>query len=648
MNKDYILAHLDFKSFYQSYVINLKENGKGEAIGLCPFHNDKHPSLSVNIESGLYNCFACGARGDVFTFYQKLKGVDFPTALKEIAEIQGITDTMTKLKVVASFEYKDAEGKTLYIKERLEPGRNGRDKEFIFRHRKNGQLVTGRGCEPLLYNLLEIIKSNQVFFTEGEKKADLLRQFSFVGTSLDSGANSPWREAYDKVFEGKEEVVILPDNDTPGKSYALRIAQALYGKVGEIKVVELPGLKEAEDIINWARIEGNDKEKLIELIRQAPEWTEPEDTIKPSFSLIRLGDLLKEPEEVVSWQVEGILPVGGFSILASKPKVGKSTLSRNLALHTAQGKSFIGREVNKGPVIYYALEEKKHEVRRHFEDMGAVGEEDIYIYAGSVPMDALTHLREVTQSIKPALIIIDPLFRLTRIKDGNDYAQVTQALEPLLRLARETGTHVLCTHHTTKGDRQGGDSVLGSTAIFSSVDTLILMRRLENYRTIQTIQRYGEDLEETTLHFDKDTRTLSIGKSKQEEDIDTVKKVIIEFLSSQEEPVTEAVITEEIEGRTTLKRKALRDLVGEGTVVRDGKGGKGDPFKYSCSLVPTYIREQQNKNPENAITSCDSDGYSCSHNFAEIEQSGKTREQAFLGEKQEVIDLTGIDFEVIE
>src|SRR5262245_49624766 len=88
--------------------------------------------------------------------------------------------------------------------------------------------------------------------------------------------------------------------------------------------------------------------------------------------------------------------------------------------------------------------------------MSATGEEDVYIFAASAPAGALQQIRVVAEEKKPALIIIAPLFRLTRVKDGNDYAQVTAALEPLLVLARETGAHVLCVHHTGKGDREGG------------------------------------------------------------------------------------------------------------------------------------------------------------------------------------------------
>ena len=121
-------------------------------------------------------------------------------------------------------------------------------------------------------------------------------------------------------------------------------------------------------------------------------------------------------------------------------------------LDTAQS---LGKATLQGPVIYLALEEKRSEVRKHFRDMGATGEEGVYIFAASAPVDALQQIRTVAEEKKPALIIIDPLFRLTRVKDSNDYAQVTAALEPLLVLARETGAHVLCVHHAGKGDREG-------------------------------------------------------------------------------------------------------------------------------------------------------------------------------------------------
>ena len=270
INKDEVLQRTDKRSFYKFFIPSLKENGKVQAIGLCPFHDDHHPSLSVNLDNGYFNCFACKEKGDIFTFYQKIKGVDFKTAFKEIAEMQGIVED--KPKVVATFEYKDEDGKTLYIKERVEPGRDGRDKEFFFKHRENDRWEKSRGCDSVLYNLPEVVNAKRLIFVEGEGKVEFLKEWGLTATCLDAGANSPWRKEYTKYIEGKEEITILPDNDKAGIDYAFKIANTLHGKVKTIKVVELQGLQEKGDIIDWGSVEGNDKEKLIDIINKKSKW----------------------------------------------------------------------------------------------------------------------------------------------------------------------------------------------------------------------------------------------------------------------------------------------------------------------------------------------------------------------------------------
>jgi len=273
MEKNELLSKLDKGTFFKNFIPSLRvKSEKAEATGLCPFHDDHNPSLSVNIEKGIYKCFACEASGDIFTFYQKLKKVDFPTALKEIAEMQNIADANVKPKVVATFEYKNTEGKTLYTKERVEPGRNGKKKEFFFKHKNGDKWVIGRGCDAIPYNLPQLATAKYAFIVEGEAKADLLTGWGFVATCLDSGANSLWKDSYLQFFRGKDKIVILPDNDKPGKAYALKIANALYSHLGEIKVVNLTELPEKGDIVDWAKTEGNDKDKLAGLIKAASTW----------------------------------------------------------------------------------------------------------------------------------------------------------------------------------------------------------------------------------------------------------------------------------------------------------------------------------------------------------------------------------------
>ncbi len=58
--------------------------------GMCPFHNDRHPSMNVNPRMGIYKCFACGAGGDVIKFVQEFEKIGFLEALKQVASKAGV------------------------------------------------------------------------------------------------------------------------------------------------------------------------------------------------------------------------------------------------------------------------------------------------------------------------------------------------------------------------------------------------------------------------------------------------------------------------------------------------------------------------------------------------------------------------------
>ncbi len=70
--------------YYKRELPSLKVSSKW-AMTLCPFHDDHKPSLSVNVETGAYRCFACQENGgDIIDFHRRLYGVDFVTAAKEL------------------------------------------------------------------------------------------------------------------------------------------------------------------------------------------------------------------------------------------------------------------------------------------------------------------------------------------------------------------------------------------------------------------------------------------------------------------------------------------------------------------------------------------------------------------------------------
>ncbi|MDB2159720.1 DNA primase [Clostridium butyricum] len=69
--------------------VRLKKSGRNY-VGLCPFHNDKSPSLSVSQDKQIYKCFSCGEAGNVITFVMKYKKLTFYEASKYLADKAGI------------------------------------------------------------------------------------------------------------------------------------------------------------------------------------------------------------------------------------------------------------------------------------------------------------------------------------------------------------------------------------------------------------------------------------------------------------------------------------------------------------------------------------------------------------------------------
>ncbi len=320
-------------------------------------------------------------------------------------------------------------------------------------------------------------------------------------------------------------------------------------------------------------------DEIADCINSAFSYEKAESNTSSKLTLTALSDLVNEPEEEIDWLWEDRLIQGGLSIVAAKPKVGKSTLARNLALKVSQGEAFFGLGTSGGPVVYLALEEKRSEVRKHFSSMGGT-QEKVFTHVGSLSKEGLSDMERAINEVGAVLAIVDPLFRAIRIRDTNDYAVVTAALEPLMEIARNSGCHILAVHHMGKMERDSGDGILGSTAIFGAVDTALIMRRSDTRRTIESVQRYGSDMPKTVIEYDSDTGELQIGSSIERIETEKAKASIIEYLSVAGD-VQESEICKEIGGNNKWLRKAIRELSDDGTLLREGAGRKGSPYLFS-------------------------------------------------------------------
>lgn len=224
-------------------VIKVKaEKVGGEWKAICPKHDDKNPSLSINEEKQVYHCFGCGFSGQLYK----------------------------KQRIVALYDHYDEDGNFVYQIVRYDP------KGFTYRVKgEDGNWVyNAKDIKKILYCLPELIeapKNKPIIFVEGGKDVDNVRDLGFESTTYFL-VKGEWPEEFNKYFADRI-VILCPDNDETGRQYSYNIGKSITSVAKEVKWLELPGLGEKEDISDWIA-RGGTAEELQKLIDTAPEFSE--------------------------------------------------------------------------------------------------------------------------------------------------------------------------------------------------------------------------------------------------------------------------------------------------------------------------------------------------------------------------------------
>jgi len=97
-----IRNNLDIVDIISNY-LPLTSKGKNY-FGVCPFHDDHSPSMSVSQEKQIYTCFSCGATGNVFKFIQDYENISFPEAVKKCADMAGVIIDIGQAKTFNKYQ----------------------------------------------------------------------------------------------------------------------------------------------------------------------------------------------------------------------------------------------------------------------------------------------------------------------------------------------------------------------------------------------------------------------------------------------------------------------------------------------------------------------------------------------------------------
>ncbi len=285
--RDEVVARSDIHAIVNGRVPLIKQ-GPRDWAALCPFHNERSPSFTVTPDKGLFFCFGCGATGNAIDFVMKFDKLEFPAALDRVASESNVQKPDAPApkkqgKLIATYNYADENGELLYQVCRYEP------KDFRQRRPDgSGWRWSIKDVRKVPYNLPAMLAkpSNTVLIVEGEKDADNLHALGLLSTT-NAGGSKNWPDELSQWFAARN-VVILPDNDEPGRAHAATVAAKLQQLATSIRIVNLPGLPPKGDVSDWLAMPGNTPDELRYLCKQAPLWTphqpgpEGDDTLIPA------------------------------------------------------------------------------------------------------------------------------------------------------------------------------------------------------------------------------------------------------------------------------------------------------------------------------------------------------------------------------
>jgi len=289
---------------------------QGGWMAICPAHDDHQPSLSISTgEDGrvLLHCFAGCAIADILDeleltmqdlFAQPDKteadgAGDSVSSGTHAADSTAIPPATSDEDFEATYDYHDAEGNLVFQVVR-KPG-----KRFFQRQPDGGDgwLWNLKGVRRVLYGLPALLERQDepVYVVEGERDASRLASAGLVATTNPGGAGK-WHPQYAQWLAGRK-VLILPDNDDPGREHAEDVARSAAGVAGCVKVISLPALREKGDVSDWLDA-GHTVEELKKLAADASPWEAPEEDAEASGAAGGRSEATRLVELVLEGAVE--------------------------------------------------------------------------------------------------------------------------------------------------------------------------------------------------------------------------------------------------------------------------------------------------------------------------------------------------------
>jgi hypothetical protein len=535
------------------------KRANGQWVASCPVpshgkgNGDKNPSLSVHIDDEGKPLFHCHGGCTQESVFQTIRDRNLLPELEERPDPLANIKPLPKIEFQQEWQYQDEDRVTVFVKHRLRVGETGKTYR-LYKVDSDGKRYPTLGDARIVpYKLPDLLDAKTagriIYLAEGEKAVDALMSLGVAATTAHSGAGH-WPEAITEYFAGAN-VVILPDNDLSGWSYARKAAEAILPIAKAVKVVDLGLQDQGDDAYEFIEA-GGGRSELAALVKAAPRLNSVDDVtiperlqaiqqIAPSVSpSVQTSDhIAKEfasdppkqsppkpakkikiehwdsiQDEPVEWLIEGVIPVGSFTALYGPPGSFKSFIALDIAEAIATGRTWMGKPVKKqGPVLYLCGEgfggvgaRIKAIKLHHLTEDGA----PIYIVRHQLNlrssaedfnalMMAVVTLVEET-GIEFCLAIVDTLARAFGGGNENDTADMMAFVVSMGKIQEFLNCALTVLHHSGKDVAKG---MRGSSSLLGAVDTELELLRFEGQmKGVLTISKQKDGVQNERFGFE--------------------------------------------------------------------------------------------------------------------------------------------------
>ena len=369
------------------------------------------------------------------------------------------------------------------------------------------------------------------------------------------------------------------------------------------------GLEYAPALAKYGGRAGVEIERAIAKLRD-PEFLsrdlrdkekQKESSFPFTLPFARLSEALENVEEQPEWLWRGYAAKGVTSLLAGRPKIGKSTLVHGLLAALEQGTAFLGPDTTQTSVLLLT-EEPLSAIRQKVSRFGLVSSNSRKSLREQKQNQV--HLLRRAQALKtswPAvveqavayclehaleLLVVDTFDKWTGLRgdDENKTGAILHALEPLAQATAANLAPFLITHHRKSGG-QFGEAVRGGNALVGWADIVIEIDRLpasldsgRRQRLLSCIGRF-EEVPDLVVELEENSY-VSVGDV-EEVRADHERAELLAATRALGQSATSAEIAQELGVTESTARSRLHAAMRRGDLRRTGAGRKGDPFRWA-------------------------------------------------------------------